>query len=131
MRLIGAAGAEQQTTFREDIDQSEIRSGPKRMIEGHDYHGHTDLDLLRRLCDRGGKNLGRSDHAVAREQVFGNPDRVEAQRLSQLELLEIGLEILRYPAEVGYLAQAKCSPLHHFSPGGNVLIDGRPGQAAV
>ena len=60
------------------------------MIERHDDDSHANFDLCGGLGESGGQHLGRCDNAIAREKMFGDPNRVESKLFREFELLEIG-----------------------------------------
>ena len=112
VRLVGAPGAEQQPPARQHVDQGEIRRRAQRVVERNDDDRGADLDPARPRGDGCGVNLGRGDDAVVREQVLGEPHRVEAQRLGAFEIRHVVGERFAHAVEVGDLAQAEHAPLH-------------------
>ena len=65
------------------------------MVERQDDDRHADLDPRGHLGDRGGQHLGGGHHAIARKQMLGDPDRVEAQLfVDSLLILPVELQVV-------------------------------------
>ena len=86
--LVAAADAEVEPSTREDVDHGGVLGQTQRVVERQDHDGGADADAARGLGGRGRHQQRAAEQAVAREVVLGEPGRVEAEGVGQLDLLE-------------------------------------------
>jgi hypothetical protein len=75
------------------------------MIERHNDYGRANSYSLRENRNCGCKHLSGTNHAVGREQVFGDPDRRETELFGQNALLKFLSEGYDPPLLVRKLAE--------------------------
>ena len=101
-RLIAAPDAEQKASTAQRVDHRGIFRHPQRMLKRQDDDGGADFHICRALRHGRCEQQGIAQHAVYRKMMFGQPDGIETERFTVLDLLHDFAEqfVLRYVAKI-------------------------------